>query len=209
MSESEAKVIDKYFDIPFKDIENGIRSKSIYKHLKTWKTVCIMVKTGDNMKQEQFAMQLINQFNMIFQKEETGLLLRPYEVISITPDSGIMEMVTDTCSLGRIIKIMAFEGILTLKQFFKSYFKSKYKEAQKNFCRSLAAYSLVTYFLQVKDRHNDNILLHRDGNIVHIDFGFFLSNTPGHGIELERKVPFKLLSAYVDVLGGPNSLLFM
>lgn len=111
-------------------------------------------------------------------------MLRPYEVISITPDAGIMEMVTDTCSLGRVIKIMALEGIFTLKQFFKSYFKSQYKEAQKNFCRSLAAYSLVTYFLQVKDRHNDNILLHRDGYIVHIDFGFFLSNAPGQGIEL-------------------------
>lgn len=93
-----------------------------------------------------------------------------------------MEMVTDTCSLGRVIKIMALENIFTLQQFFKSYYKSNFKEAQKNFCRSLAAYSLVTYFLQVKDRHNDNILLHRDGYIVHIDFGFFLSNTPGQGI---------------------------
>lgn len=179
---SNIKIIDKYFDIPFKDIENGVRNKSIYKHFKTWKFVNIMVKTGDNMKQEQFAMQMINQFNTIFEREETGLLLRPYEVISITPDAGIMEMVTDTCSLGRVIKIMAREGILTLKQFFKSYFKSSFKEAQKNFCHSLAAYSLVTYFLQVKDRHNDNILLHRDGYIVHIDFGFFLSNTPGQGI---------------------------
>lgn len=70
-----------------------------------------MIKTGDNLKQEQFAMQMINQFNIIFQKEETELMLRPYEVISITPDSGIMEMVTDACSLGRIIKVMNRENI--------------------------------------------------------------------------------------------------
>ena len=60
----------------------------------------------------------------------------------------------------------------------------------------------------MKDRHNENILLHRDGYIVHIDFGFFLSNSPGQGIELEKKVPFKLMSSYVDVLGGYNSSLF-
>lgn len=54
--------------------------------------------------------------------------------------------------------------------------------AKKNFMKSLAGYSLITYFLQVKDRHNGNILLHRDGYIIHIDFGFFLSNAPGKGV---------------------------
>lgn len=71
--------------------------------------------------------------------------------------------------------------------------------------RSLAGYSILTYFLQVKDRHNGNILLSREGYIIHIDFGFFLSNAPGRGVELERKVPFKLLREYVDVIGDLNS----
>jgi len=73
--------------------------------------------------------------------------------------------------------------------------------------RSLAAYSVITYVLQIRDRHNGNILLDTDGHIVHIDFGFMLSNSPGSvGFEL---APFKLPQEYIDVLGGVNSEKFM
>lgn len=73
---------------------------------------------------------------------------------------------------------------ITLSQFFMMYFKGNLDEAKSNFMKSLAAYSLVMYIMQAKDRHNGNILLHRSGKLFHIDFGFFLSNTPGKGIEL-------------------------
>ncbi|CAG8556963.1 5073_t:CDS:10 [Funneliformis mosseae] len=72
--------------------------------------------------------------------------------------------------------------------------------AQDNFMRSLAAYSLVCYILQVKDRHNGNVLLDTEGHLIHIDFGFMLSNSPGSvGFEL---APFKLSQEYLDILGG-------
>ena len=92
-------------------------------------------------------------------------------------------MVKDVTTLDSLFKKLSLKS-MTLNDFFNKHFKNNLAKAKRNFLRSLAGYSLVTYFLQVKDRHNGNILLHRDGSIIHIDFGFFLSNAPGKGVEL-------------------------
>jgi phosphatidylinositol kinase/protein kinase (PI-3 family) len=51
---------------------------------------------------------------------------------------------------------------------------------------------------QVKDRHNANLLLDEDGHIIHIDFGFMLSNSPG-GVNFES-APFKLTRELLEVM---------
>lgn len=69
--------------------------------------------------------------------------------------------------------------------------------------KSHLGYSVVTFLLQIKDRHNGNILLDREGHLIHIDFGFMLSNSPGNiGFEA---APFKLPPEYIEVLGGVDS----
>lgn len=169
-----------------------------------------MVKTSDNLKQEQFALQLIYQFDYIFKLEGLPLLLTPYEVLSMGPDCGIIEMVKDAVTLDKLKKQLKsdFGRPFSLKEFFEVYYSESLAEAKETFMRSLAAYSLVMYFLQAKDRHNGNILLHRSGKIFHIDFGFFLSNLPGKGVELEKDCPFKLLSEYIEVMDGYESYYF-
>ena len=155
-------------------------------------------------------MQLIQQFDYIFKLEGLPLPLTTYEVLSMGADRGVIEMVKDAVTFDSLQKTLQtkFPTKLTLKEFFEIYFADDLVTAKETFVKSLAAYSLVMYIIQAKDRHNGNILLHRSGKMFHIDFGFFLSNMPGGGIELERDCPFKLLSDHVEVLDGVDSHYF-
>lgn len=78
------------------------KGKSIYRELKSWRMVHLMVKTGDDIKQEQFAMQLINRFQYIFKKEKLDCVVFPYEVISLGPDYGIIEMLNNVTTLNSL-----------------------------------------------------------------------------------------------------------
>lgn len=80
----------------------------------------------------------------------------------------------------------------------------RYKRSAKKFVNSMAGYSFVYYFLSIKHRRNGNLMIDSKGNIVHIDFGFLLPNSPGGNIEFE-KTPFKLTSKMVPVMGGVKS----
>ena len=65
------------------------------------------------------------------------------------------------------------------------------QRAQRNFIQSLAGYAITSYLLQVKDRHNGNLMIDADGHVVHIDFGFIFDISPAKDLKFE-KAGFKL-----------------
>ena len=201
ISEELKNVFGKPMDV----LEKEIKETSPYKNFKSYKLVNFIAKADDDLRQELLAMQLIKFFDKIFKKENIQLKLHPYEILITSSSSGLLEFLQNTSSVDGIKKKMVTDS-KSLCLFYKKYFKENFEEAQINFTRSLAAYSLICYYLQIKDRHNGNIMVDMYGSIIHIDFGFILGISPG-GINFEN-APFKLTKEYVEIMGGNDSLYY-
>uniref|UniRef100_A0A2M4B8J5 Phosphatidylinositol 4-kinase beta n=2 Tax=Anopheles marajoara TaxID=58244 RepID=A0A2M4B8J5_9DIPT len=191
---------------PWHEKEKQIRESSPYGHLQSWRLLSAIVKCGDDLRQELMATQLLQMFKLIWDEEKVDLWVRPYRIVCLSNDSGLIETIVNTVSLHQIKK----NSNKSLKDYFIDEYgdieTEAFQRAQRNFMQSCAAYCLISYLLQVKDRHNGNILLHSDGHLIHIDFGFILSISPKNlGFE---QSPFKLTPEFVDVMGGPESELY-
>ncbi|KAL3280141.1 hypothetical protein HHI36_017642 [Cryptolaemus montrouzieri] len=191
---------------PWLEKEQRVRESSPYGHLATWKLLSVIVKCGDDLRQELMASQLLQMFQKIWEMEHVPLWVHPYKILCLSNDSGLIEPILNTVSLHQVKK----QGQLSLLEYFiKEYgpmTSEAFLSAQKNFVQSCAAYCLICYLIQVKDRHNGNILLKSDGHLIHIDFGFILSTSPKNlGFETS---PFKLTPEFVEIMGGDNSDMF-
>ncbi|KAJ2452507.1 Phosphatidylinositol 4-kinase pik1alpha (PI4-kinase)(PtdIns-4-kinase) [Coemansia sp. RSA 2336] len=193
-----------------------IRRASPYGRQKNWNLLSVIIKEGADLRQEQLALQLIREMQRIWSLESTDVFVQYYRIMVTGESCGIMETITNTVSVHSIKKEFysrnpGYAGPpYTLYNYFVTSYgtpdTARFREAQNCFMRSLAAYSLITYILQIRDRHNGNILLDTAGHIIHIDFGFMLYNSPGSvGFE---QAPFKFPMEYVDILGGRDSAKF-
>ncbi|XP_035202374.1 phosphatidylinositol 4-kinase beta isoform X3 [Oxyura jamaicensis] len=191
---------------PWQEKVRRIREGSPYGHLPSWRLLSVIVKCGDDLRQELLAFQVLKQLQSIWEQERVPLWIKPYKILVISADSGMIEPVVNAVSIHQIKK----QSLLSLLDYFLqehgNYNTESFLTAQRNFVQSCAGYCLVCYLLQVKDRHNGNILLDADGHIIHIDFGFILSSSPRNlGFETSA---FKLTTEFVDVMGGPDGDMF-
>ena len=74
--------------------------------MKTWKLLRVIIKSGDDLRSEQFAMQLIETMDLIFKKYKLKLLLTTYEILSTGENCGIVEFIANSFSIDYIKKKM-------------------------------------------------------------------------------------------------------
>lgn len=226
-SSNITKTSSSYLGESWATRKERIRNSSKYGHLENWDLFSVIAKSGDDLRQEAFACQIILATSNMWLDAKLELWLKRMKILITSPTTGLVETITDAVSVHSIKKALSLQMVAdgtiskeeamtknsqgesvgyvaTLKDHFGYCFGSEnsyaYKKAQYNFATSLAGYSLICYILQIKDRHNGNIMIDNEGHLVHIDFGFMLSNSPGSvGFEA---APFKLTFEYIDVLGG-------
>lgn len=139
--------------------ETKILSSSSYPIM--FKLICesyecklILYKYGTNLTNDLLVLNTIEYISTLFSIE-----INTYCVIPLSPVDGLVELV-ENC------EIDIFRNVLSNPQ------------NQKNFVRSLSFYLSLSYVFGIGDRHIDNIILQKDGNVVYIDFSNLLGSDP-------------------------------
>ncbi|EIE18937.1 phophatdylinositol 4-kinase [Coccomyxa subellipsoidea C-169] len=187
----------------FVDKARRVQAQSPHGRRPGWAVRPVIVKSGDDCRQELLAAQLIRALADIFQESSLPLYLRPYEVLVTSNRTALIELVPDSLSV-HTIKAKSAPGASLSDHFFAKFGRGTAAclAAQRAFAESMAGYSIACYLLQIKDRHNGNILLDDAGHLIHIDFGFMLSNSPG-SVNFEA-APFKLTRELLEVMDSSS-----
>ena len=176
--------------------------------------IVVMLKCGDDLRMDMVTLQLFKAMQTLWFESGLKVKMSLYKVLCTGNQQGMLEMVTNSETLANIhVKEGGAIKQLLSKGGVKNWIEKNCnmvspQEAIENFMLSNIAYCLATFVLGIGDRHNDNIMLKKNGELFHIDFGHFL----GHfkykmGIKRER-APFVFTRQFQSVLGDDDSDMF-
>ncbi|XP_063708405.1 phosphatidylinositol 4,5-bisphosphate 3-kinase catalytic subunit beta isoform [Culicoides brevitarsis] len=168
--------------------------------------IYIIFKNGDDLRQDMFTIQMLRIMDRVWKSSGYDFRMIPYSCISMDRRQGMIEVVLNAETIANIQKergtvTSSFKKgslLMWLKEHNQT--EEQLQKAIQEFTLSCAGYCVATYVLGVADRHSDNIMVKKTGQLFHIDFGHILGHfKEKFGFRRER-VPFVLTHDFVYVI---------
>uniref|UniRef100_A0A8C0FNY8 phosphatidylinositol-4,5-bisphosphate 3-kinase n=1 Tax=Bubo bubo TaxID=30461 RepID=A0A8C0FNY8_BUBBB len=169
--------------------------------------VGIIFKNGDDLRQDMLTLQILRLMDILWKEAGLDLRILPYGCLATGDHSGLIEAVSSSETIADIqlnssnVAAAAAFNKDALLNWLKEYnLGDDLDRAIEEFTLSCAGYCVATYVLGIGDRHSDNIMVRKNGQLFHIDFGHILGNFKSKfGIKRER-VPFILTYDFIHVI---------
>eukprot|EP00019_Armaparvus_languidus_P003104 CAMPEP_0168590316 /NCGR_PEP_ID=MMETSP0420-20121227/6501_1 /TAXON_ID=498008 /ORGANISM="Pessonella sp." /LENGTH=891 /DNA_ID=CAMNT_0008625963 /DNA_START=203 /DNA_END=2874 /DNA_ORIENTATION=- len=173
--------------------------------------IYIIFKAGDDLRQDMLTLQMIRLMDRLWQDQRLDLRMEPYGCIATGDEIGMIQVVLDsettaniTAAAGGVTAAFRSDPLLKWFESTAADRQLAMRQLVGVFARSLAGYCVATYVLGIGDRHNDNVMVRRNGQLFHIDFGHFLGNYKKKFGFKREKAAFVLTPDFAKVLGGKD-----
>ena len=158
----------------------------------------IMFKYGDDLRQDQLILQMINYMDSLLKKVHLDYEFTSYKVLATSKSDGFVEFVPNSTTIFDILH--TYKEIKPYYEELSNGNKDVLESMLNSYINSCAGYCVVTYILGIGDRHLENLMIDNKGRLFHIDFGYILGKDPK-----PYPPPIKLCKEMVDCMGGKNS----
>eukprot|EP00434_Breviolum_minutum_P000017 symbB.v1.2.000014.t1/scaffold5.1/size591573/14 len=139
----------------------------------------LFVVKFENLSQEYAVMAALRQVNRLWQKSNLRVGQEPVQaqtfgIFPLASNLGFVEVVSESRTLRELS-----EGVPFNERQWR-VLRALNQDANKldRLAASVCAYLTSSYVLGIRDGHDDNLMLRRDGRLFRVDFGFAFGRTP-------------------------------
>ncbi len=83
---------------PWNIKQQRIRETSPYGHYESWRLLPVIIKSGDDLRQELIAYQFLDKLKHIWTTERVPVFVKPYNILVLSHDSGLIEPIVNAVS---------------------------------------------------------------------------------------------------------------